>query len=766
MKAFFSKLRIVVVAALILLISGAVIGFSIYLTSLDKEIRARFAGARWALPAQVYAAPLELYAGLALNSATLKNELQRLGYREQPEPEGPGTFTATKDQALIHTRAFNFWDGSQPESRLSVRMIPEGISEVTDTGTGKPLDIVRLDPLLIGSIYPQQGEDRVLVKLTDVPQMLSRGLVAVEDRSFYSHYGVSIKGILRAAFANLMAGQAVEGASTITQQLVKNFFLTPERSLKRKLKEICMALLLELHYSKDEIMEAYLNEVHLGQDGNRAVHGFGLGAQFYFNKPLSELQSHEVALLAGLIKGPSYYNPRRNPDRSKARRNLVLQIFKDEGLIDAAEYTSAIERPLGLAGQSDGVARYPAFVDLVKRQLKGQYQDNDLTSEGLRIFTTLDPRAQEALEKQIVEGLPALEKNQKMKAGTLQAAGVITSVDGGDVLALVGGRETRYPGFNRALDSRRSIGSLAKPFVFLTALQQPQEFNVNTILPDDPISVTQPNNKVWSPSNYDRQNHGPQPLYIALAQSFNLPTVAVGLRVGPSAVRKTMQLSGYTGDILPVPSIFLGSVDAAPVEVAQMYATLAASGYQSPLSAIREVETKDGQPLSRFPIKVKQTLPEGPVYLTTWAMRQVMTMGTGRAAYNVISPSTVIVGKSGTTDEMRDAWFAGYGADRVAVVWVGRDDFRPMGLTGASGALPIWAKVMRDINVRSLDLIPPADVEEQLTDPATGLKADEGCTGAMQVPYIRGYAPTETAPCASMLAPVDSAVDWIKGMFQ
>ncbi|PTU32117.1 penicillin-binding protein 1B [Stenotrophobium rhamnosiphilum] len=766
MKAFFIKIRYVVVAALILLISAAVIGFSIYLTSLDKEIRARFAGARWALPAQVYAAPLELYPGQALDSATLKHELERLGYREQPEPQGPGTFAITKDQALIYTRAFNFWDGAQPESRLSVRLAPAGITEVNDAVSGKSRDIVRLDPMLIGSIYPQQGEDRVLVKLTDVPQMLPRGLVAVEDRSFYSHYGVSIKGIMRAAFANLMAGHAVEGASTITQQLVKNFFLTPERSLKRKFKEVCMALLLEAHYSKDEIMEAYLNEVHLGQDGNRAVHGFGLGAQFYFNKPLSELHPHEFALLVGLVKGPSYYNPRRNPERAKARRDLVLQIFNDEGLIDDAEYKSAVELPLGLAGKSDGVARYPAFVDLVKRQLKGQYQDNDLTNEGLRIFTTLDPRAQEALEKQITEGLPVLEGQRKMKAGALQGAGVITSVDGGEVLALVGGRETRYAGFNRALDSRRSIGSLAKPFVYLTALQQPQQFNLTTILPDDPISLTMPNKDVWEPHNYDRQNHGPQPLYMALAQSYNLPTVALGLRVGATEVRKTMQLAGYSGNVLPVPSIFLGSLDAAPVEVAQMYATLAASGYQSPLSAIREVETKEGQPLSRFPIKVKQTLPEGPVYLATWAMRQVMTLGTGRSAYNVISPSTIVAGKTGTTDEMRDAWFAGFSADRVAVIWVGRDDFRPMGLSGATGALPIWSKVMRDIGVRGLDPLPPADVEEQLTDTATGLKADAGCTGAMLVPYIRGYAPTETAPCASILAPVNSAVDWLKGMLQ
>ena len=766
MKSSVTKFRTAILATLAIVFSAGVIAFSIYLIGLDREVRSRFAGARWALPAQVYAAPLELYPGQSLDADTLKHELERLGYRSVAEPDGPGTFAMTHDQALINSRGFRFWDTEQPAMKLSLRLAPAGITEVDDAVTGKPLDIVRLDPMLIGSIYPQQGEDRVLVKISEVPEMLSRGLVAVEDRSFYSHHGVSPKAIFRAGFANLRAGHVVQGGSTITQQLVKNFFLNSQQTWSRKFNEIFMAFLLEAHYSKDEILEAYLNEVHLGQDGSRAVHGFGLGAQFYFNKPLNELHSHEMALLVGLVKGPSFYNPRRNEERARVRRDLVLQIFRDEGLIDDAEYKSAIARPLGLAGKAGGVDRYPAFVDLVKRQLKGQYQESDLTNDGLRIFTTLDPRAQEALETQIVDGLPQLEKQRHMKEDTLQAAGVITSVDGGEVLALVGGRDTRFPGFNRALDSRRSIGSLAKPFVYLTALERPQQYNLHTILPDDPIQLTLPNKDVWEPNNYDRQLHGPTPLYLALAQSYNLPTVALGLQVGPKAVIETMRAAGYSGDATPVPSIFLGAIDIAPVDVAQMFATLAASGYQSPLSAIREVETKEGQPLSRYPIKVKQTLSEGPVYLTTWAMRQVMTIGTARSVYNVISPSVVLAGKTGTTDELRDSWFAGFGADRVAVVWVGRDDYKPMGLTGATGALQIWTKVMRDISVRGLDVTPPADVEEQLTDTATGLKADDGCAGAISVPYIHGFAPADAAPCAKSVTPVDSAVDWIKGIFK
>ncbi|WP_240433630.1 penicillin-binding protein 1B [Solimonas sp. K1W22B-7] len=745
--------------------SVGLVSFSVYLLSLDKQIRERFAGARWQLPAQVYASPAELYPGLNIEPQPLRHELGRLGYREVQELQGPGTYVAGKGGLQLQTRAFQFWDANQPSLQLGVKWGEDGnVSEVYDLEAGAPRDIVRLDPMLIGSIYPKQGEDRVLVKLSQVPELMSKGLLAVEDRSFRHHFGISPKGVLRASIANMRAGRVVQGGSTLTQQLVKNFFLNSKQTWGRKINEAFMAVLLEVHYSKDEILEAYLNEVHLGQDGNRAVHGFGLGAQFYFNKPLGELRPYEIALLAGMVKGPSYYNPRRNPKRALERRNLVLDVFRDEGLITEPEHAAAIQMPLGLAGGGSGVERYPAFVELVKRQLKGQYRDEDLVSEGLRIFTTLEPRAQESLEKRIAAALPQLEKTRKMKPETLEASGVVTSVDGGEVLALVGGRDTRYAGFNRALDAKRSIGSLAKPFVYLTALMHPDRFNVQTLLPDEPISLTRAGSKPWTPMNYDRQLHGPQSLANALAQSYNLPTVYLGLQFGAKAVKDTLVAAGYSGNAAPVPSMFLGAVEIAPLEVAQMYATLAANGYQAPLSAIREVQTKDGAPLSRFPIKLRQTLPEGPVYLLNWTLQGVLTRGTARSAYSVLPGDRAYAGKTGTTDDYRDSWFAGFGADRVAVVWVGRDDNKPTGLSGANGALPIWTQVMKDLNARGLDQIPPPDVEEQLVDPASGLKADEGCPGARSVPYVRGNAPQQFAPCAS--AAESAPMQWLRDIFQ
>ncbi|MGH8516066.1 MAG: penicillin-binding protein 1B [Panacagrimonas sp.] len=738
-----------------------------YLIKLDQEIRTRFAGSRWALPAQVYAAAQDLYPGRRLRAPELGHELERLGYRRTEVLTGPGTFVADKDRIDIQVRAFQFWDGPQPEYKIAVRIDESGIAEIHDLEADVPRDIVRLDPMLIGSIYPQsQSEDRVLVRLDEVPELLQKGLVAVEDRGFYEHFGISIRGILRATFANLRAGRVVQGASTITQQLVKNFFLTSKRDFKRKAKEALMALLLEAHYTKDEILEAYLNEIHLGQDGDRAVHGFGLGSRYYFNKPVSELRIHEIALLVGVVKGSTAYNPRRNPNNAKARRDLVLKVFRDEGLITEEEYVAALAESLVVAGGSGGsVERYPAFVDLVRRQLKGQYQDDDLTNEGLRIFTTLDPSTQEALERNLSAGIEKLEKDRKLKAGTLQTAGVVTSVDGGEVLAIVGGREFRYAGFNRALDSRRSIGSLAKPFVYLAALAlQPDRFNLHTILDDEPIEMKLPNKQVWAPQNYDKKLHGPQPLYMALAQSYNLPTVRAGLEVGAAQVIRTMKAAGYSGEAQPLPSVVLGAVDIAPLEVAQMFGTLAAGGYQSRLSAIRSVTTKEGTALDRFPIKVRQTLPEGPTYLINWAMTKVIQIGTARAALSAVPPDSMLAGKTGTTDDLRDSWFAGFGADRVGVVWMGRDDYKPMGFTGSSGALVLWTALMKDLGIRGLDMVPPADVEEQLTDTFTGLKADEGCQSVVLLPYLRGRAPVEYAPCAT--AAVHTPLDWLREIFE
>jgi penicillin-binding protein 1B len=740
----------------------ALLALAVYLVRLDAEVQREFAAVRWVLPAQVYAAPLEIYPGARLPIGELRRELEGLGYREAGELLGPGTYVAAKNELRIDTRRFAFWDGVQEESRIEVRGDDQGIGTIRVLGSTRTLDLVRLDPLLIGSIYPSHGgEDRVLVRLNQVPPLLPQTVILVEDRDFYHHIGISLRGIARAAFANLRAGHTVQGASTITQQLVRNFFLTPAQTLSRKLREALMAVLLERHVRKDEILEAYLNEVALGQDGPRAIHGFGLASHFYFNKPLNELQPHEIATLVAIVKGPSYYNPRRYPQRVLERRNLILKMMADAGLLRPDQYQSEVVQPLGVvSGGSGGAVRYPAFVDLVRRQLSGLYPEEALTSEGLRIFTTLDPRVQSELENRIQTDLPEIEKAHRLAAGTLQAAGVVTSVEGGEVLAVVGGRDVGYAGFNRAIDTRRPIGSLAKPFLYLSALEQPQRYTLDTVLDDQPVALKLPNGRMWEPKNYDRQLHGQMPLYEALAHSYNLPTVRLGLEVGIDKVRDTFARAGFA-DVPEVPSIFLGAIDMSPLDVAQIYSTLAAGGFRTPLLAIRAVLTQDGKPLSRYPFKIERTLPEGPVYLTTWAMEQVIAQGTARWANTVLPAGRVYAGKTGTTEDLRDSWFAGFGADRVAAIWVGRDDNKPTGLEGATGALRIWARLMRDLDARGLDPTPPSEVEEALVDPASGLLADAGCVDAQTVPFLRGSVPQQYAPCANA-AQSSSPLEWFR----
>lgn len=747
-------------------ISLAIVVLAVWMVRLDKDVRVRFAGVRWVLPAQVYASPLELYPGAPVTLAELRRELDRLGYRPSDELSGPGTYQLGAEELRVDVRAFAFWDGPQPERRVAFRGDSSGLTALRAMGSDQAIDLMRLDPMLIGSIYPSHNaEDRVLVKLSEVPKLLPDTLIQVEDRAFRDHFGVSPKGILRAAVTNLFRGSGrKQGGSTITQQLIKNLFLSSEQSYTRKLREALMAVLLERHVSKDEILEAYLNEVWLGQDGQRAIHGFGLASQFYFNKPLNELRPAEIALLVGIAKGPAAYNPRRNPDRVRDRRNLVLRLMQDGGLIREDEREAESLAPLGVRNTvAGGVERYPAFIDLVRRQVRGLYREEDLGTEGLRIFTTLDPRAQERLEARIAADLPDLEKSRQLKVGTLQAAGVVTSVEGGEVLAVVGDRNVRFPGFNRAIDSQRPIGSLAKPFVYLAALTDPGRYSLNTTIADEPVNLKMPSGKTWSPKNYDRQLHGNVPLYTALAKSYNLPTVRIGLDVGVDRVHDLIEAAGLQAPPR-LPSMFLGAINASPLDVAQIYSTLAASGYLTPLLAIREVMTKDGQPLSRYSFELKQTLPAGPVYLTNWAMQKVIEFGTARWAVSVLPAGRRYAGKTGTTDDARDSWFAGFGGDRVAVVWVGRDDNKPVGLDGAAGALRIWGRLMRDLDARGIDTGPPSDVVEAVIDPQTGLLADEGCAGTISVPFMAGAQPTDYAPCAN--AGESGPLDWLKDIFQ
>ncbi len=751
-----SKKKFIILFALAaLFVAGAWVGY------LDVTVRARFEGKRWALPARVYARPLELYPGLSLRPADLTAELALLGYRESSHPKEPGTYRRRNRALDLVTRPFVFGDGPQDAVSLTVEFDDRGVSALIDRGENGSVHLVRLDPALIGGIYPGKNEDRVLVQLNEVPQHLIDALVAVEDHRFYSHYGIDPRGIARAIIATA-SGDSVQGGSTLTQQLVKNFYLSAERTVKRKLTEMVMAVLLEIHYSKDEILETYLNEVYLGQDGNRAIHGFGLAAPFFFDKPLSQLSIPEAALLVGMLKGPGYYSPRSHPKRALKRRNLALAEMAEAGFIDDGQLGSVQTAPLGVVDRPPrGTSPYPAFLNLVHRQLQRDYRDEDLRSEGLQIFTTLDPRVQRAAEGALSKRLAALEKGRRMKAKTLQGALLVTSTQNAEVQAVVGGRDPRFEGFNRALDALRPIGSLVKPVVYLTALQHPQSYTLATRLDDSPLVLQQPGTDDWAPQNYDKEFHGQVPLRTALAHSYNVSTVRLGLELGVPQVMANLRRLGVDRDLPEYASSLLGANALSPLEVTQIYQTIASGGFRTPLSTIREVLTAEGESLQRYPLNVEQTIDGAPLYLLTVAMQEVVREGTARQLGKFLPMPLDTAGKTGTTDDFRDSWFAGFTGDRLAVVWVGRDDNKPTGLTGAAGAMTVWGDMMAGLDPEPLILPELEHIEAVWIDQVSGLRSDRGCRDAIELPFIAGSAPTESAPCAQR-----SLGKSLKGVFE
>ncbi len=731
-----------------LLALGVLAGlFLPWMVYLDHTVKTEFEGRKWDLPSRVYARPLTLFPGQPMTGAFLLRELQAAGYREAAGANRPGSYSRNGDRFTIYSRDFQFADRKQAALRFQVSVGSGEVAGLADH-RGQAISLARLDPAEIGSIYPLHNEDRSVVRLDQVPPLLITGLQAVEDRQFKHHYGVDLKAIARALWANLRHRRVVQGGSTITQQLVKNYFLSHEQTVLRKLNEAMMAVLLEWRYSKPEILEAYLNEVWLGQQGARAIHGFGRAAEYYFNQPLERLDGDQLALLIGLVKGASYYNPRRHPERALDRRNQVLKAFLDTGLMDAAAYAAARGRPLQVTAQArSGQASYPAFIDLVKRQLRDQYREQDLRSEGLRIFTTLEPATQAAAEQSAEDGLSALAA-----AGLpedLQSAMVVVDIHNGEIQALVGDRLAGRVGFNRALDARRQIGSVIKPLVYLQALQHPETFNLLTEVEDLPVELRLANGDLWQPRNYDGESHGTVTLLEALSQSYNQATVQVGLKVGVPNIVQTLGLFNLQDAVEPVPSILLGAAEFTPLEVAQVYQSLAAGGYTSPLRAVTAVLDANGTALSRYPLNLSPLPRRDAVALVNYALTQVVDKGTGRGLRRWLPSDLTVAGKTGTTNERRDSWFVGYTRNRLGVVWVGLDDNRPAGVTGSNAALQLWGRAFARLPLKSLTLDLPEGVGWYWVDPVEMALATEDCPGAAKMPFAEAALPARYASCTA-----------------
>ncbi|MBA7856854.1 bifunctional glycosyl transferase/transpeptidase [Enterobacter cloacae complex sp. 2024EL-00215] len=693
-----------------------VVLMAIYGVYLDQKIRSRIDGKVWQLPAAVYGRMVNLEPDMAITKNEMVKLLEATQYRQVSKMTRPGEFTVQANSVEMIRRPFDFPDSKEGQVRARLTFDGDRLDTIENMDNNRQFGFFRLDPRLITMLSSANGEQRLFVARNGFPDLLVDTLLATEDRHFYEHDGISLYSIGRAVLANLTAGRTVQGASTLTQQLVKNLFLSSERSYWRKANEAYMAVLMDARYSKDRILELYMNEVYLGQSGDNEIRGFPLASLYYFGRPVEELSLDQQALLVGMVKGASIYNPWRNPKLALERRNLVLRLLQQQQVIDQELYDMLSARPLGVQPRGGVISPQPAFMQLVRQELQSKLGDKVKDLSGVKIFTTFDSVAQDAAEKAAVDGIPALKKQRKLS--DLETAMVVVDRNTGEVRAMVGGAEPQFAGYNRAMQARRSIGSLAKPATYLTALSQPNQYRLNTWIADAPISLRQPNGQVWSPQNDDKQFSGQVMLVDALTRSMNVPTVNLGMALGLPAIVDTWQKLGVPKDQLnPVPAMILGALNLTPIEVAQAFQTIASGGNRAQLSALRSVIAEDGSVLYQSFPQAERAVPAQAAYMTLWTMQQVVQRGTGRqlgAKY----PNLHLAGKTGTTNNNVDTWFAGIDGREVVITWVGRDNNQPTKLYGASGAMSIYQRYLANQSPVPLNLVAPEDIVDMGVDGA------------------------------------------------
>ncbi|ENO1848191.1 penicillin-binding protein 1B [Vibrio vulnificus] len=674
---------------------------------LDSVVKQRFEGQLFQLPTVVYARIQTLYAGENVSRPELQKELDILNYRKVSQPRYPGEYSSSSSKIELIRRPFEFVDGPEADRHVMLHFDASSLTRIQSLESKGDLGYLRLEPKMLGMLEKDTDEQRLFLRREQFPEIMVDALLVTEDRDFYQHDGVSPLAIARAMFVNLKAGRTVQGGSTLTQQLAKNLFLTQDRTLWRKVREAYIALILDYRYSKDRILEAYLNEVYLGQSGKQAIHGFGLASRYYFGQPIQELRIDQLAMLVGMVKGPSYYNPVRFPERTKERRDLVLRLMMQQNMLTASEYDQAASRPLDIQDVPRIASRQPAYFQQLSMELREKVGEAFQGETGLRVFTSLDPISQDKLEKAISKKVPELGK---VAGNELEAAAVAVDRTSGEIRAMVGGKRTGYDGFNRAINASRPIGSLVKPAVYLTALEQPEKYTLATTLQDTPLSLKGSKGSVWEPRNFDRQFRGDVPLYQALAKSLNVPTVRLGMQLGIDKVSDTLARLGVNrNEIRPVPSMFLGAFSLTPLEVAQMYQTLTNSGRKAPLTALRSVVDLEGHVLYQSLPKSSPAVNEQAAWLTTYAMKQGVAQGTGRYLQNQFAWAA-LAGKTGTSNDSRDSWFVGVDGREVTTIWLGRDDNQPTKLTGASGALRVYAEYLKQRTPEKLILPWPKEI--------------------------------------------------------
>jgi penicillin-binding protein 1B len=678
-----------------------VVVFVIYIIHAASVVTDRMAGKKWDLPSRIFGASPVIYPGAPIHEKDLAQYLTGLGYRPtKSRPVQAGQFQKDSSGYEIGVRKFRDSTGEHAELRLELRISGGRVDQMYSRKGegGEELFTATLEPEMIAEIFPPHREQRKLVRLNEVPEALKNAIVMMEDRSFYTHHGVSFRGIFRAIYANLRGRRLSQGGSTLTQQLMKNFFLTPERTLSRKVRELVMTVITEIFYSKEEILEAYLNEIYLGQRGATSIHGFGEAARFYFSKEVSNLSLGEQAMLAGLISSPGRFSPYRDLKLAKERRDLVLKVLFDNQKITPTDYREAMKEKLQPRGITTDDRRAPYFIDQVRNEIVDRFDETTLQSDGLEIYTTLDPSAQRLAEAAVQNGVKALSK----KVPNVQVALIAIHPRTGAVKAMVGGRNYKESQFNRVTQSKRQIGSLVKPFLAAAALgfgpdQAPPVATAATLLLDEPTTFSV-QGKDWAPKNYDGKYFGKVTLRSAVEHSLNVATVNLASRMQFSFIEDQLRKYGFEG-METLPSMVLGSMHASPWEVARAYSAFPNGGALTTPQSVAAIVSNESEYLEQKSMQFDQVMTTQTAYLVTNILTGVVERGT---AIRVSSAGLhmALAGKTGTTNENRDSWFAGFSPSLLTVVWVGHDDDTKTGLTGSSGALPIWIDFMREMSKR------------------------------------------------------------------
>ena len=758
--------RVISIALTVFIVAILLLFVYVYHESVGK-----FQLRRLSLPTRLFADFTPLKAGVPLSADDLLEKLDRLGYRQAQSVTQPGDYLAGKKQIDLYTREFHHPTGAYPAQPVRVTFSATGIEAVSSLKEASNLENAALEPELLTSILSDQLENRRPVTLNQVPQTLQDAVVVTEDIRYWHHPGVDPIGLMRAVFRNARAGGVTEGGSTLTQQLVKNYYLTSERTFKRKIVEAFMAVILDAKYSKREILEAYLNDIYLGRNRSISILGVGEAARFYFGKPISEITPAQSAMLAGMIRSPNNYSPFNNPDKAIARRNTVLELMVKNRKIDQATYEKAKAEPLPQKPfrEKSGLGSIPFYVDRVLQEMARDYGIEDVKGRGLAIYTAIDLNAQNLAAQTLDANLRALEKSRpNLRRTDTPLQGVIIHVDvpSGEIRALVGGRNYDQSQFNRALQSKRQVGSLFKPFVYLTAFE-PSLSNQN-ITPATLVSDTRlppmKNYRNWSPRNYEDSYHGTVTVREALEQSMNSASVRIGLATGIEPILKTAKTLGVQAALDGSnPSILLGAADLPPVEMADAYSTIAREGSRMALHTIRFVANDQGKQLSASDdIKPVQVFPARDVYILINVMRGVLDRGTAAAARRM-GFKRPAAGKTGTTNDKRDAWFIGFTPQTLALAWVGFDDNSPTGLSGGEAAVPMWTKYMMAVTAPQpeTDFGVPGGISFTQVDETSGGLFTPMCprSSAVNEAFKSGTEPTIPCPIHSPQAAPPPLVD-------